>query len=56
LGEEHPVRQSTRRLTGRRIGGALTLALAVMMVVAAAGLAATSVKPYVEPAGPGGGQ
>src|SRR4030095_9916807 len=35
----------------RRIGGALTLALAVMVVVAGAGLAATSVKPYVVPVG-----
>lgn len=45
------MRQPTRRLTRRRIGGALTLTLAVMVVVAGAGLAATSVKPYVEPVG-----
>jgi hypothetical protein len=45
------LRQSTRRLTGRRIGGALILALAVMMVVSGSGLATTSVKPYVEPVG-----
>jgi hypothetical protein len=45
------VRQPTRKPTRRRIGGVLTVALAVMVVVAGAGLAATSVKPYVEPVG-----
>ena len=50
-GEEQPVRQPTRKPTRRRIGAVLTVALAVMVVVAGAGLAATSVKPYVEPVG-----
>ena len=45
------MRQPNRKTTRRRIGGALPLALAVMVVVAGAGLAATSVKPYVEPVG-----
>jgi Alkaline phosphatase PhoX len=42
----HPVRRLTRRGLG-----ALTVALAVVVVVAGAGLAATSVKPYVAPVG-----
>ena len=45
------MRQLTRKPTRRRIGGVLTVALAVMVIVAGAGLAATSVKPYVEPVG-----
>ena len=43
------MRQSTRKPTRRRIGAVLSVALAVMVVVAGNGLAATSVKPYVEP-------
>jgi hypothetical protein len=43
--------QPNRKPTRRRLGGALAVALAVMLVVAGAGLAATSVKPYVEPVG-----
>ena len=45
------MRQPTRKPTRRRIGAVLSVALAVMVVVAGAGLAATSVKPYVEPVG-----
>jgi hypothetical protein len=43
--------QLTCKTTRRRIGGALAAALAVMVVVAGSGLAATAVKPYVEPVG-----
>jgi Bacterial protein of unknown function (DUF839) len=45
------VRQPNRKPTHRRIGAVLTVAFAVMLVVAGSGLAATAVKPYVEPIG-----
>jgi hypothetical protein len=45
------VRQPTRKPTRRRIGGAVAVALAVMVVTAGNGPAVTSVKPYVEPVG-----
>jgi Bacterial protein of unknown function (DUF839) len=45
------VRQPNHKTTRRRIGAALAAALALTVVVAGAGLAATSVKPYVEPVG-----
>ena len=45
------MRQPNRKTTRRRIGAAFAAALALMVVVAGAGLAATSVKPYVEPVG-----
>jgi hypothetical protein len=43
--------QQPNRKTRRLIGGAIAAALAVTVVVAGSGLAATSVKPYVEPVG-----
>ena len=45
------MRQLTRKTTRRRLGGALRRGLAVMVVAAGSGLAATAVKPYVEPVG-----
>jgi Bacterial protein of unknown function (DUF839) len=45
------VRQPDRKTTRRLLGVALAAALAVTVVVAGSGLAATSVKPYVEPVG-----
>jgi hypothetical protein len=45
------VRQPNRKTTRRPIGAALAAALALTVAVAGSGLAATSVKPYVEPVG-----
>jgi hypothetical protein len=45
------VRQRNRKTTRRLLGAAFATALAVTAVVAGSGLAATSVKPYVEPVG-----
>lgn len=45
------MRQPNRKTTRRLIGAALAAALVVTVVVAGSGLAATSVKPYVEPVG-----
>jgi hypothetical protein len=45
------VRQPNRKTTHRLLGAALAAALAATMALAGSGLAATSVKPYVEPVG-----
>jgi Alkaline phosphatase PhoX len=45
------VRQPNRKTTRRPIGAAFAAALALTVAVAGSGLAATSVKPYVEPVG-----
>jgi hypothetical protein len=45
------VRQPNRKTTRRLIGAALAAALALTAAMAGSGLAATSVKPYVEPVG-----
>jgi muconolactone delta-isomerase len=45
------VRQPNRKTSRRLIGTAFAAALAVTLAVAGSGLAATSVKPYVEPVG-----
>ena len=45
------MRQRNRKTTRRLLGAAFAAALAVTVAVAGSGLAATSVKPYVEPVG-----
>jgi hypothetical protein len=45
------VRQPNRKTTRRLLGAAFVAALALTVTVAGSGLAATSVKPYVEPVG-----
>ena len=45
------MRQPTRKTTHRLLGAVFAAAFALTVVVAGAGLAATSVKPYVEPVG-----
>ena len=45
------MRQLIRKPTRRRLGAAFAVAVALTVVVAGSGLAATSVKPYVEPVG-----
>jgi Bacterial protein of unknown function (DUF839) len=45
------VRQPNRKTTRRLLGAALVTALTLTVTVAGSGLAATSVKPYVEPVG-----
>jgi Bacterial protein of unknown function (DUF839) len=45
------VRQPNHKTPGRRLGAAFAAALALTVAVAGSGLAATSVKPYVEPVG-----
>jgi hypothetical protein len=45
------VRQPNRKTTRRLLGAAFAAALALTVTVAGSGLAATSVKPYVEPVG-----
>jgi Bacterial protein of unknown function (DUF839) len=45
------VRQPNRKTTPRRLGATFAAALALTVAMAGAGLAATSVKPYVEPVG-----